>query len=260
MPFGFGGSSSKSRSESSSFDQSQSGSVSGGASVAGSEQNIAFEDVFARLFSGAEGAAAGLDPSMLTDAANQLFMGGTNFLSGIGADDGSNFLRDRLSSDNAVLEEQIDLLGEDLGSFFNEELLPGITSDAVAGGQLGGGRQGVAEGRAIAEVGDQFTRGATALRAGDINARDNVASTLAGNSIAGASVGLSGVPSLLGAADVGFSAALAPHERLAGILGGPTTLGSSYSTSADFARAWSESFGASRASSTSKSKSLSLGF
>lgn len=260
MPFGFGGSSSSSNSSSSSFDRSSSDSVSGGASVAGSDQRVAFEDVFARLFGGAEGAAAGLDPSMLTDAANQLFMGGTGFMSSIGADAGSDFLTDRLSGNNEVLQEQIDLLGEDLGQFFNEELLPGITSQAVSGGQLGGGRQGVAQGRAIEEVGNQFTRGATALRSNDIAARDAAAGTIAGNTISGASVGLGGIPSLLGAADAGFGAELAPFERLAGILGGPTTLGSSFSSSADFARAWSESFGQSQATSNSRSRSLSLGF
>ena len=260
MPFGFGGSTSKSNSQSSSFDQSNSASVSGGASVAGSEQSIAFEDIFARLFGGAEGAAGGLDPSLLTESANQLFTSGAGFMNQIGGDAGTDYLENRLSADNPVLQDQIDLLGEDIGQFFNEELLPGITSQAVAGGQLGGGRQGVAQGRAINEASAQFRRGATALRAGDIGARDAVAGGLAGNAVQGAQVGLSGIPALAGVADLGFSAGLAPYERLAAIMGGPTVLGSSFSNSADFAEAFSSSFGLSQATSKSKSKSAKIGF
>lgn len=260
MPFGFGASTSESNSSASSFDQSNSQSDSGGFGVSESEQSVAFEDIFARMFGGAEGAAGGLDPSMLTDAANSLFSSGSGFMQGISDNAGGNFLQDRLGSDNQVLEDQIGLLGEDLGNFFNEELLPGITSQAVDGGQLGGGRQGVAQGRAISEVGDLFTRGATALRAGDISARDSIASGIDDRSISGAQAGIQGAGTLAGIADMGFSAGLAPFERLAGIMGGPTVLGSSSSTSADWAAAFSSSFGQSQADSSSSGRSFSMGF
>ncbi len=259
MPFGIGGSTSTSNSQSSSFDRSRSDSVSGGAAASQSDQRIAFEDIFARMFGGAEGAAGGLDPSLLTGAANDLFSSGQNFMQGIGGDAGTDYLSSRLSGDNPVLQEQIDLLGEDLGNFFNEELMPGITSEAVGGGALGGGRQGVAQGAAMREVGDQFTRGTTALRAGDIGARDAVAGTIAENSLTGAEIGLGAAPGLMGLADAGFSAGMAPFERLAAIMGGPTTLGSSSSSSADFARAWSDSYGQSQATSSSRSRSLRYG-
>lgn len=264
MPFGFGGGSSSSQSSgsSSSFDISQSESASGGFSRTGSDQRIAFEDIFARLFGGAESAAAGLDPSMLTEAANQLFGAGTDFLSRIGGDKGTAFLEDRLSADNEVLDEQIDLLGEDLGRFFREELNPAITSEAVGGGTLGGGRQGVAQGAASGAVTSEFRRGATALRAGDIAARDRAASILADQNLAGIQAGLSGLPALAGIADMGFSAALAPFERLSAILGDPTTLTSSFGNAADFARAFSSSFGTSQSQtqSTSRSRDFSIGF
>jgi len=260
MGFSAGVSSSSSSSESVSHEESRSRSDSAGVSQATADQRIAFEDIFARMFGGAEGAAGGLDPSMLTEAANELFNSGMGFMGQIGGDKGTQYLQDRLSGDNEVLQQQIDLLGEDLGSFFNEELLPGITSQSVSGGALGGGRQGVAQGAAAREVGDQFTRGATALRAGDIAARDSAASTLSGNTIQGAMAGFQGMGALAGVADMGFSAGMAPYERLSAILGGPTVLGSSQSSSADFAAAWSEAFGDSSASSKSKSSSMSLGF
>jgi hypothetical protein len=260
MGFSAGMSSSSSSSESESHQEARSESGSGGFTYAGSQESVAFEDIFARLFGGAEGAAAGLDPSMLTEAANTLFSSGQGFMGQIGGDRGTAFLEDRLSAENPVLQGQIDLLGEDLGRFFNEQLLPGTTSEAVHGGALGGGRQGVAEGAAMREVGDQFTRGATALRASDIAARDAAAMNLSGNAIGGAQVGFQGMNAMMSVADRGFSAALAPSERLAAILGGPTTLGSSFSTSEDWAAAWSESFADSSASSKSKSSSMSLGF
>jgi hypothetical protein len=197
---------------------------------------------------------------MLTQAANSLFTSGQGFLQGIGSDAGTGYLQDRLSGDNEVLQQQIDLRGEDLGNFFSEELNPAITSQAVSGGQLGGGRQGVAQGRAITEVGNQFTRGATALRAGDIAARDAAAGTIAGNAVSGASVGLGGLGDLAGVADIGFSAGIAPFERLSAILGGPTVLGSSSSSAADWARAMSSSYGESQANSSQRGRSFSLGF
>ncbi len=266
MAFSFGGSKTDSFSRGSSFsqDRSQSGSVSGGRSESGStsEQAIAFEDVFARLFGGAEGAAAGLDPSLLTNAANQLFGAGTGFLGSLGGDAGTAYLEERLSGDNAVLEEQIDLLQSDLGDLFREELNPAITSEAVAGGQLGGGRQGVAQGIATEAVGDLFTQGATALRAGDIAARDAAASTIAQNNLVGAQTGLASLPGLLGIAETGTFASLAPSERLAAILGDPTVLtrSESFGTAEDFARAFASSFGFSRSETESRSKGRAFSF
>ncbi len=184
--FGFSASKSSSSSSSSSYEEAKSRSDSAGASQSTSNQRIAFEDIFARMFGGAEGAAAGLDPSMLTDAANMLFGGGMDFMGQIGGDVGTQFLKERIAGDNPLLQEQIDLLQEDIGKLFNEELLPGVTSSAVHGGALGGGRQGVAQGAAIREASDQFTRGSVALRAGDLASRDAAASTLAGNAITGA--------------------------------------------------------------------------
>jgi len=283
--FSFGGSRSESRSsgrsfsqsdsfgQSSSFQGSESGSVSGGVSRAGSEdrsqgissQDIAFEDVFSRLFGGAEAASAALDPSLLTDASNQLFSGGMGVLDRLGGDVGSEFLQGRLTDENPLLQDQIDLLGEDLGDFFSEELNPAITSEAVGAGQLGGGRQGVAQGRAAELVGEQFTRGATALRAGDLARRDAIAGGLADRSLAGAQTELNASPMLLQLAQAGFGAEFMPTQMLASILGDPTVLtqsrqearGTSFSDAMDFARAFSESFGASQATDESRSRSAS---
>jgi len=298
--FGLSGSKSKSRStgssQSSSFSFGASDSVqgatsrslSGGESAGGSEsrsrgtsrQSIAFEDVFSRLFSGAQETAEGLDPSILTDASNQLFAGGTDFLAGLGGDAGTSFLESRLGQRSNLEAQQIEQLRGDVGDLFNEELLPGITSEAVAGGQLGGGRQGVAQGQAVEAATDAFTEGALDIRTRNQAQLDELAAGVASRNIQGAQIGLAGLTPLAGIAEQGFGADLRADQFLAGILGGPQILtqaeneseGSSFQSAIDFARAFSDSFGrstardragsqsTSRTSSTSTSRSAGIGF
>lgn len=271
-----------------SLQGSQSSSVSGGSSVAGSSdqatarsnQTLAFEDVFSRLFGNAEGVAGNLDTSLLTQASNQLFAGGTDFLSSIGGDVGTSFLTDRLGAGNDVLNGQLDLLQSDIGDLFREELLPGITSEAVAAGQLGGGRQGVAQAGAADAAAEAFTRGAVDLRTRDQAQRDAIAQGIAGRSIEGAQVGLAGMPGLLNIAQGGITAQTAPMQFLASILGDKSILtdsssqstGQSFSNAMDFARSLAESFGSSfsqdragsqsssRTQSNSSSNSFGIGF
>jgi hypothetical protein len=273
--FGIGGSSSKSTTQSNSYgyqgslsssmsDQTSQATSSGG-SQSTSTSNLAFADLFAQLYGGAAATAGGLSGQPVQSAANMLFSGGTSFLDSLQGGPESDYLASRVQGSSPVLGEQISALGDDLGQFFREELDPAITSQAVAGGQLGGGRQGVAQGRAIAETAQQFSRGATALRAADIGARDQAAQQLMAQKTSAAGVGLSALPSLLGLRQQGSLAALAPYQALAGILGGPTVLQNSQSTSFNeslstseaIARAISASFGEDVASSTSKSKSKS---
>jgi hypothetical protein len=238
--------------------------VSGGE--ASTRQAIAFEDIFAKLFGGAEGAAAGLDPSLLTESANQLFSGGASFLEDLGGGVERDYLESRVGGSSPVLDEQIAALGDDLGTFFRDEINPAITSEAVSGGALGGGRQGVAQGTASAAVGREFQRGATALRAGDIAARDAAAGVLGQQRTQAAGTGLAGIPGLQGVAEAGFGAELAPYAALAQILGGPTVLSQSdsqqFATAEDFARAFSESFGfsESKTQSSSKARDFSMSF
>lgn len=301
MIFGLSGSKSSSKSQSTSegFSESQeqaqssgfstgdsasvSGSFSGGSSIAGgestSQQNVFGDDFFSRLFGDATNAAGGLDPSVLQGQASSLFGSGTSFLDQIGGGPGTEFLEDRVSGSSPVLQDNIDALGSDIGKFFQEQIMPGITSQGVATGTLGGGRQGVATGMATDAAAREFQRGALGLRTADLEARTGAAATLADQSIAGAGTGLAGIPGLSDVAQQGFEAGIAPQALLAQILGGPVALTDSQSTqqssSEDFARAFSEAFsrdraanqatssGSSRAEnraqSTSSSKSLSVG-
>ena len=172
---GGGKSRSQQQSESSGYQTSEQASTS--TSQSQSNQDIAFRDLYGQLYGNASNAASGAaaNAGVLGDAAKQLFTGGNQFLQNLGGDAGSGYLEDRLSSNNPVLEQQISQLQQDTGRLFREELNPAITSRAVGGGTLGGGRQGVAQGLAAESAARVFTQGATALRAGDVASRDAVA-------------------------------------------------------------------------------------
>lgn len=273
--FGFGASSSRSSSSSSSYGYSQQGSLnlsdslsqsrgrSAGQSTSG--QSIAFEDLFARLFADAGGAAGRAAQAPVADQAAMLFSGGTRFLDELQGGADTEYLESRLGP-NPVLDEQIGALGEDLGRFLREELNPAITTRGVATGTFGGGRQAVAQGRAADAVTREFQRGATDLRARDIAARDSVASTLQAGRLTGAQTGLNALPQLFGLSQGGALAELAPYQALAQIMGGPVALTQAQSTqfseddALSIAQSIAQSFGLSEDFSQSQSKSKSKSF
>lgn len=203
----------------------------GGKSSSTSEttQSIFLQDYFRRLFGNAEGAAKSFDTGGLQNTASDLFTSGTGFLESLqsqasGTDASGEYLKSRLSGDNGVLNEQIKALGTDLGNFYNQELLPGINSDAVAGGQLGGGRQGVAQGLAATGVAQQFASGSASLRASDQAQRLQAALGLGNQTGAAGIAGLQGITPLMDLANTGYNAKFSPLLTLAQILGNPTIL------------------------------------
>lgn len=243
--FNIGGSSS--RSSSSSYGYSFSDSLEQSLS----KDRVAFEDVFSQLYGGAAGAAgkaAQLAPMFQGQAAD-LYTGGMKFLDTLSQE---SPLLARLN-ETGTADEQIAALGSDLGTFFREELNPAITSQGVATGTLGGGRQGVAQGKAASSIAREFQRGATGIRTADVARRDSLAGMLAGDQIDRAQAGLGALPMLFGLAEGGMTAGLAPYAALSQILGGPTVLGESSSYGAASSRSEETS------QSKSKSKSFSFG-
>lgn len=242
-----------SASESSDISRSVSDAVSGGQST--STQDIAFRDLFARMYGGATGAAAtaAANAPELMGAARQLFTGGTQFLQGLGGDAGTQYMESRLTGDNPVLGSAIDQLREQSGRLFTENINPAITSRSVAGGNLGGGRQGVAQGIGAGEAARAFTQGATTLQLADIQQRDQIAGQVAQNSIQSAATGLGALPGLLDLVERGNNAELGTYATLSGILGGPTVLGQSQSTqfSKSTAQSMSDAFAKSYAQQSS---------
>lgn len=250
--------------ESGDVSNSQSNSVSGGQS--GSNQAIAFEDLYKQLYGGATGAAnnVAMMAPQLQSAAQQLFTGGTQFLQNLSGNAGTDYQTQRLNS-NAPVEDIIASMKTDASDLFSNNLNPAITASAVAGGNLGGGRQGVAQGVAQAQVANDFTRNAANLRYQDVQSKDQIAANISGNSIAAANTGLGSLPGLLDIMERGQNAELAPYSSLAGILGGPTTLTTSaandfsrstaQSASDAFSRSFGEQTAEQQAQSTAKGKS-----
>lgn len=254
--------------------RSASDAVSGGQAVSQSQsgQSIAFEDLYAQLYGGASGAAnnVAMQAPQLQQAAQQLFTGGSQFLQSLGGNAGTNYQEGRLNGTNSAVDEIIASMKTDAASLFTDELNPAITSRAVAGGTLGGSRQGVAQGIAQGQVADSFVRNAANVRMADVANKDAIAANVAGNSIAAAGTGLGALPGMLDIMERGQNAELAPYSSLASILGGPTTLAQSTSTSnsSDFSRstsqsmadAFSRSFGEQIGSSSSTGRSRAKGY
>lgn len=252
----------ESQSTSAARQESLSTSLSQAQQQSQSGQSIAFADIYSQLYGNASTAAnkAVLDSGALTEAASQLFSGGSQFLESLGSDAGSQYLSQRLDANNPVLEQQIAQLQEDTGRLFREELNPAITSRAVSGGTLGGGRQGVAQGLAAEGAARTFTQGATALRAQDVAARDSVAQSIATNTLNAASTGLGSLPSLLNILQQGNQAELGIYSSLSSILGGPSTLTQSSSTATSTAQSLAESIAESFGQSSGYGRGSSWNF
>lgn len=256
-------------SKSKSFQESQStsdsfgvsGSESGDVSNSSSSQNIAFSDLYSKLFGGAtDSAMAGIASGpQLGAAAKGLFSGGLDLFDNLqGQDIGSSYMTDRLSSQNPVLNQQIAALGGDASKLFREQLLPAIQQSGVETGTLGNDREGVATAQGMDYVTQDFLKNATALRANDVNRRDSIAAQIAGNTLQGASTGLGALPTLMDTLINSESPELGIYANLAKILGGPTVLGTSQSV----AQAFSKSFGqqGSKSQSTGSGGSKSNSF
>ena len=247
---------------SSSLSDSIARALSSGQST--SQQNIAFENLFQQLYGGASSAAAAIDTSGLSDTAKQLFSGGLNFLQQLQGNAGTDALTARIG-DTSTRDTQLSALQQGLGQLFNEQLLPGITSQGVATGTLGGSRQAIEKAQAAKAVAGQYAQGAAQLIGMDQAQRDQAAAQLAGLTGQNAATGLSALPSLFGLAQGSATVGLTPYTALAQILGGPTVLtqqqATDQSTSSSIAKSIADSFGQSYGFDfgTSKSQGTSTG-
>jgi hypothetical protein len=244
----------KSQQQASGWNQSDSSqqSTSLSSSQSTGDQTVFNSDMITQLMQKA-GMAAGtaVQGNDIASAAKQLFTGGTDFLSSLQSpsDAGTSYLTDRLNNSDAA-DAQIAQLQKDTGQLFTDQFNPAITADAVSSGNLGGGRQGVAQGIAMDSLARQFSSQATAIRSNDQAQKDAAASTVAGNSLTAANTGLGALPGLLSVVSQGNNSDLDIYSKLAGIYGSPTTLSSSQSTSASaaIANAIAKSFGTNQSS------------
>lgn len=214
-------------------------STSSGASS--TTQGLAFEDLFKQLYGGAGAAAAGVDTGAIAGAAKQLFSGGVDFLGQLQGGAGTDYLASRVTGPDEAANAELGALKTSLGDFFSEQLVPGITSEGVSTGTLGGSRDAIARAQAAKAVAGQFSQGAAQILSGSQAQRDQAATQLAGIQGQNAATGLSALSSLYGLAQGGAYAGLSPYEALAQIMGGPTVLSTSQSN--EISQALSDSFG-----------------
>src|SRR5690606_39769298 len=105
--------------------------------------------------------------------------GGTSILERLQGGAGEDYLTRRLSGDSSVADAQVSALEADLGRFFTETLMPGVRGSAVAAGQLGGGREGVAAALAARDITRAVASSAAGVRARGDEARDRASGGLA---------------------------------------------------------------------------------
>ena len=256
--------SSLSTSESSSRGTSQ--ATSGG--YQGSTQEVAFGDYFASLFGGASNAAVDsvANAPLFAEESAQLFSGGAKFLDTLQNLPGMQYMKERISGFDQAAENQISVLGDKLGKFFDEKLMPGITGRGVSTGTLGGSRGAVATGTAAGGVSDAYSAGVASILSSSQAQKDALAGTANQNAVGAAGTGLASLPALQGVSSAGANAAMNPYLMLAQILGPQNNLTTSYgeqaaqSSSEDVAEAISRAISESQGTSVSTGQSGGFNF
>ena len=138
-----------------------------------------------------------------------------------------------------LVAAQTSQLSDVLAQQFNEQINPAITSQAVGGGTLGGGRQGVAQGAAIQGQQRALAQGNVGFQTADA-ARSQQAAIAGGGLFGqGAQGQLAALPGLQGLLSQPFNQQLQSLLGLAQGIGGPTVL--SQQSAFDFGRQRSSS-------------------
>lgn len=107
----------------------------------------------------------------------------TQALASLGAVNPTQALQNQLSGSvsNPYLDQQIAGIGTDISNNLNRNVLPGLRGEAVASGQYGSSRQGIAEGLAAQGATQQLTNAASSLRGNAYESAQNRQGTAAGN-------------------------------------------------------------------------------
>lgn len=122
-----------------------------------------------------------------------------------------------------LVASQTAQLGQDI-STFTGQLQAGNRRDAVGGGFLGGGRQGVAEGITNQGATDAFARGALGFQTADAQRAQQAAAIGGGLLGQGAATGLGGLGQQFGLLQAPFQSQFNSALSLADIIGGPSIL------------------------------------
>ena len=180
-----------------------------GLNTASSQSNIAAEQLpfLQNLWQGATGQAnPGQVQATQQGLVDQTMPGlSQSFQNAVGLGDAT-----------AQIQAQTDSLQSGLSDLWNNTINPSITQGAIGSGQLGGSRQGVAQGVGAGQLGQAFTQGL-----GDITSRANSTALAAQGQAGNLAQQMFGLGSAPGQAGMDI------YAKLASILGGPTILNNS---------------------------------
>ena len=178
-----------------------------------------------------------------------------SFLGGLGAQGTDNqflgALGQQAQGNPALVAAQTGQLSTDLARQFTEQLNPAIGRQATGLGQLGGGRQGVAQGLAIQGQQRALAQGAVGFQTADAQRAQQAAQF--GGQLFGQGLQQQGQ-----FAQQGFNAQFQPGQQLAQLLGAPTVL--SQQGAFDQSSQFGFNTNQSRSSSFGSSSGFNIGF
>ena len=157
-------------------------------------------------------------------AGASLYSQGQALLGGVVNNPFLSSLQGQAGGNPELVNQQVGQLGNDLGRFFNQQILPGISRDFTGLNALGGSRQAIAEGFGAQNTLDAFQRGATDIYTQD--AQRSLQAAIGGGNIlnTGAATGFAGLENVFNAGLSQFTGPFAPLALFADILGAPTVL------------------------------------
>jgi hypothetical protein len=175
------------------------------------------------LYGQGQGLAQQQSQTIGQDAAglSQGLLGGLGPYSNAATNPAFQNLLQRAQGGSPYLGQQIQGLGNDIGQFFSQQILPGIQSQYGLGGTLGGSRQSIAQGMASQDAIRQFSQGATNLRQADYGQGLQAAAYL--GDLSQQQIGNLG--NMYNLSMSPYMAQWSPYQSLSGIIGSPTVLG-----------------------------------
>ena len=162
------------------------------------------------LRNNAKAMASTQDMSGLFELSQGLQNTGQGFLDTLGGNQFTDQLAGMATYDPTRVSANIDQLGADLGRQFNQQIMPGITSEAIGLGGMGGSRQGVAEGIAAQGVADALARGSTDIINQERARNLQAATTGGGMMLQGAMAGMQGLENMYNIGQAPFSSQWMP--------------------------------------------------
>lgn len=281
MNFGFGGSSSSNRSSSSSSSSSYGQGenfdygVNYGQTYLDEYQQQGQNRLQDRFF--APGAQARLGRTTGLEANRQRTMQGLQSQGNIAqnygqrlmnqGNRGQQMLGGYARQNNPYLQRQINGLAQDYGQMFNEQILPGIGSNAQNAGQRGGSRQGIAEALGAQRVAQEFGQQAGQMRMNAYGQQQQAATDLMNAGMQGATsmYGLSNQSNMMQGqlanefANTQLQASAQPFTIGTSVIGAPSVLSQQYGMNTGYGYNVAQSQSQSQSKSKGKKAGLSLG-